>query len=80
MICGVIGKPGSTAVVDDRAARACAQVFGVPVIGTVGILLKAKQAGLVSQIEPELMRLQEVGSLVSVRLLTQALRLAGERP
>lgn len=79
VISGAIAKPGSCAILDDRAARVCARVFGVPVIGTVGILLKAKQAGLVPRIAPDLMRLQEVGSLMSARLLAEALQLAGER-
>ncbi len=40
-------KPGWTAVVDDATARACARAVGVPVIGTLGVVLRAKRQGLV---------------------------------
>lgn len=40
-------KPGWTAVIDDATARACARSVGVPVIGTLGVVLRAKRQGLV---------------------------------
>jgi predicted nucleic acid-binding protein len=39
--------PDFTAVLDDRAARRCADVIGVPVCGTMGILIHARRTGLV---------------------------------
>lgn len=40
-------KPNWTAVIDDATARACARSVGVPVIGTLGVVLRAKRQGLV---------------------------------
>ncbi|HEV7671742.1 MAG TPA: DUF3368 domain-containing protein [Thermoanaerobaculia bacterium] len=39
---------GRTAVLDDAAARRCARTLGVPLIGTLAVVLRAKQAGLIS--------------------------------
>lgn len=36
----------ATAVLDDRSARRCAKALGVPVIGTFGVIIRAKQRGL----------------------------------
>lgn len=41
-------RPGAVAVLDDAVGRHCAQAFRLPVIGTLGILLRAKRAGLIS--------------------------------
>ena len=40
-------NPGTVAVLDDKAARRAAAMLGVPVIGTLGILVAATQSGLV---------------------------------
>jgi hypothetical protein len=39
---------------DDRQARRLAQRLRLPIVGLVGILLKAKQAGLLPTIQPQL--------------------------
>lgn len=40
-------NPGWTAVLDDNAARNCARSFGVPVKGTLAVVILAKQQGLI---------------------------------
>lgn len=52
---------GWRAVLDDAAARRCARTLGIPVIGTLGIILRARQAGLVSAAAPLLRALQSQG-------------------
>ena len=42
-----LANPGWTAVLDDNAARHCARSFGVPVKGTLAVVILAKQQGLV---------------------------------
>lgn len=37
---------------DDKQARATAKKLGVAVIGTVGVLVKAKQNGVISNVKP----------------------------
>jgi predicted nucleic acid-binding protein len=65
-------------VLDDLAARNCAAVFQVPVIGTLGILLKAKVAGLIPSLRPEIDELVTAGSMLSQQIIKEALELAGE--
>lgn len=44
-------NPGTVAVFDDKAARRAATVLGIPVIGTLGILVAATQSGLIPDFE-----------------------------
>ncbi|HYN22573.1 MAG TPA: DUF3368 domain-containing protein [Thermoanaerobaculia bacterium] len=41
-------EKGRTAVLDDAAARSCALALDVRFIGTLAVVLRAKQAGLIS--------------------------------
>lgn len=40
------------AVLDDLQARNCARSLGIPVVGTLGILLRAKKSGLIVAARP----------------------------
>ena len=40
------------AVLDDAAARRCAQAHGVAIVGSIGVVLRAKNAGLIAQAKP----------------------------
>lgn len=65
-------------ILDDRKAREAARRLGVPVTGTVGLLLKAKEAGVVPAIRPLLDALDANQFRIGDALRTEALRLAGE--
>lgn len=65
-------------VLDDLKARDLAQRMGLRIIGTVGLLVRAKSAGLVPWINPLLIKLSERGFRLSEDLKREALRLAGE--
>lgn len=65
-------------VLDDRRARSVAARMGVRVIGTVGILVRAKQSGLAASLKPLLDNLESSGFHLSDALKREALRLAGE--
>jgi predicted nucleic acid-binding protein len=65
-------------VVDDHAARQCGQAFGVRVLGTVGVLLRAKHRGLIEMVGPLLWALPRHGCHIAQSLVREALRLAGE--
>lgn len=41
-------------VLDERLGRRLAKALGVPVVGTVGVLLQAKRRGLLTAVRPEL--------------------------
>jgi predicted nucleic acid-binding protein len=65
-------------VLDDRRARDVAQRMELKVIGTVGLLIRAKRAGLLPWIKPLLNELTEKGFHLSETLKREALRLVGE--
>ena len=67
-----------TILLDDKKARRIAKRMGIQVIGTLGILLKAKQQGLISRVKPLLLDLKSVGFHISSSLYAQALELAEE--
>ena len=65
-------------VLDDKKARRIAQEIGLEVIGTIGVILRAKKKGIIAEIKPVLNKLEEVGFRISNTLYEQALQLAKE--
>jgi uncharacterized protein len=63
---------------DDKQARAAAKLLGVSVIGTVGILIRAKQNGVIAEIKPILDALAANDFFISRALREEALKIAGE--
>ena len=74
----VLGLPGSRAVIDDLAGRKCAASLGIPVIGTLGIVLRARRQGIISAARPVVEDLLRGGMFLSRSLLDRALALVGE--
>lgn len=70
----------ATAAIDERRGRRLATELGVSQTGTVGILLAAKQRGLIPFVRPLLDQLLGNGVRLSPRLYEEACRLAGEPP
>lgn len=70
----------SLLILDERPARRLASALGIPVIGTLGILLKAKNDMLISELKPHLTALQAHGFRVSPSLYEQVLKSADELP
>ena len=50
----------------------------MPLTGTLGLLLLAKERGLVAKLAPLLVELQEAGLYLGAALIDRVLRLAGE--
>ncbi len=71
-------QPDSQAILDDLAARRCAMALNVPLQGTLGMILVAKQLGMISAVRPILDILRQSGMYVSDRLARQVLDQAGE--
>ena len=65
-------------ILDDRQARRVGQNMGLRVIGTVGILILAKQRGILSTVKPVLQNLDDTGFYISAALKKEALRVAEE--
>jgi predicted nucleic acid-binding protein len=71
-------NPGTVIIVDDLAARRCAATLGIPVRGTLGLILAAKKRGLIPEARPVLQKLRQSGMYLSDRILNQALALVEE--
>jgi len=70
---------GDTVVIlDDKKARRIAREMGLRVLGTAGILVRAKRQGILSQVEPLLKALQQAGFHMTKILYHETLRLANE--
>jgi hypothetical protein len=65
-------------LVDDHRARKVALLNGMDVIGSLGMLLRAKEAGLIAEIRPLIALIQAAGVHYSDQLVAKTLRLAGE--
>jgi predicted nucleic acid-binding protein len=65
-------------LVDEKKARRKLDQLGIPKLGTAGLLLKAKQAGLIAELRPELERLWSEGFHISQPLIDALLKEAGE--
>ena len=72
--------PGYEVLIDDRAARTCAQSLQLSVRGTIGVLLLAKKSGHVDRVEPLLRQVVQAGLRISQGVMETALRLSGEGP
>lgn len=69
---------GTEIVVDDLAGRRCALALGIPVRGTLGLVLVAKQRGVIPLARPVLERLRLTGMYLSRTVMDQALAKVGE--
>ena len=72
-------QPGYEAILDDRAARNCAIALGIPVRGTLGVILLAKRERLLSHVRPVFSQLQKAGLRIAPVILETVLELAGEK-
>jgi predicted nucleic acid-binding protein len=69
---------GTTAIVDERRARRCAEALGVAVRGTLGLVLRAKLQGTIPRARPLVERLVAAGLFLSASSMDAALALVGE--
>jgi predicted nucleic acid-binding protein len=67
-----------TAVLEDASARACAKAFGVPMIGTLGVVLRAQRKGVIPSAADVLRALRAVGFYLDDETVHTALRRMGE--
>jgi predicted nucleic acid-binding protein len=71
-------KPRTGVVLDDLQARKCAELFDIPLIGTLGLVILAKRKGLVPLVKPFIERLVAVGLYIDSAILARILIGVGE--
>lgn len=70
--------PESLLVLDDALGRKIAHRSGVAVTGTLGILVRAKEKGLLPSVAPVISDLRQTTMYLAPELIAQVLREAGE--
>lgn len=68
----------SEAIIDDRAARRCVAAIGVPMMGTLAIVVLGRRRGLIPALRPVLDDLEANGMRLSAELRIDALAAVGE--
>lgn len=65
-------------ILDDNAAKKTAKYLGLPVTGTLGVLIKAKRMGIIESVKPLITELRKNGFYVSGTVERMVLEQAGE--
>ena len=65
-------------IIDDANAKKHAKYLGLPVTGTLGVLIKAKREGLINELKPILYQMTENGIYISQSLIELCLKQVGE--
>ena len=71
-------RPGAVAVLDDAAGRRCAAAFGVPVIGTLGVVARAKRLGRIESSAAIFRALVDAGLWIDETIIRSILARLGE--
>jgi len=65
-------------IIDEKVARMQALVLGLEVVGTLGLLLRAKKCGFINEIRPLIDKILEGGIYIHGDIIHGILREAGE--
>ncbi|MEN9382107.1 MAG: hypothetical protein RI940_988 [Bacteroidota bacterium] len=78
LINNVIKYKNSLLIIDDAKARRVAKKLNLNFIGTIGIIIKAKQLGYINKIKPLLEKMNLTNFRLAPDIQAKALLLAGE--
>jgi predicted nucleic acid-binding protein len=70
--------PGSRVILDDQLARHIAKLNNLLITGTLGVLLKAKEKGIIQQLKPIIYDLKSAGMWLDDKIITWILEEAQE--
>jgi uncharacterized protein len=73
-----IENPNSLLILDDQLGRRIATLYQLRYTGTLGVLIKAKQAGYLAAIAPVIRELQAQGMWLTESVIQTVLKLAQE--
>lgn len=65
-------------MIDEKVARLQAKILGLEVIGTLGLLLKAKRKGIIHSIKPHMMKMLDNNIWIRKEIVKGILKEAGE--
>jgi len=68
----------SVVILDDYKARKLAESLGIQIIGTIGIIIKAKRGGVIESIKPFLQKMRQTDFRISEEIEKRALEESGE--
>jgi len=71
-------KQADLVIIDDNAAKKTAKYLGLTVTGTIGVLIRAKRAGVIEKVAPLIARMKQEGFYISKELEWMALEQADE--
>jgi predicted nucleic acid-binding protein len=80
VIAHAASQPHLIAVLDDLRARRAAKAFGLNVTGTLGILVRARRAGLIPRVSPLIAAMRDIGFYASDAVIRETLANVGEAP
>ena len=66
-------NPGSEVVIDDIPGRRCAVAHGIPLLGTLGVIILAKRIGKIVAARPVIAELRRVGLYVKDEVVASGL-------
>lgn len=73
-----LANPGFRAVLDDLRGRRCALALGVPISGTLGLIVEARRRELIPVARPLVAAIRGFGYYIEDHLIEAALRQVGE--
>ncbi|MDJ0899962.1 MAG: DUF3368 domain-containing protein [Xenococcus sp. MO_188.B8] len=73
-----IENNNSLLVIDDQLARRIADLYNLKYTGTLGVLIKAKQAGYLKSIATVIRELRNQGMWLTDQIVNKVIKLAGE--
>ena len=65
-------------IIDESKGRAIADSYGVKIVGILGVLIQAKQKGVISSAKEYIEKLIEIGFRLDKKLIGQVLKKLGE--
>lgn len=70
--------PGVTAIMDDGPGRYCAETLGLPLRGTLGLVMLAKKRRVIPAARPLVAQLKQHGMFLSESVIDRAMSLINE--
>lgn len=71
-------NPTSIVIIDDLKARKMARKLALRVTGTLGVLMKAKETGVIKKLKPFIKELEKTDFRIAQKIIDEILKIVGE--